>query len=128
MSVRYRQERQFGAVLAIIFAAVGLWPLLHAQAPAWGWVGISAALLLVAGLAPAVLSPVVKIWLKIGHIIAVINTWLLLAIAFFLLITPLALLFRLFGRDLLALRVKKKDSYWLAHDKRWSPDSFKNQF
>jgi hypothetical protein len=128
MSSEYRHERQFGTVLAVILTFIGLRPLIDGQPPLWIWLGIAAVLLLIAWLASSLLTPVVKVWMKVGHIIGVFNTRLLLAILFFLVVTPLALLFRLVGRDALALRLKKSGSYWRANEKSWKPDSFRNQF
>ena len=124
----YRQERVFGSVLACIAAVLSLWPLLNHGALSLPW-GIAAfALLLFTWLAPRLLSPILKIWLKFGHLLGIINTRLLLGIAFFLFITPIALLFKLTGRDALALRFQQKASYWKDQNKTWSPESFKKQF
>jgi len=107
---------------------IGLLPFTDGESPSWSWLVAAAILLFVAWLASGLLSPVVKIWMKIGHMVGVFNTRLLLAIIFFLLITPLAVLFRLAGRDALALRIKKGSSYWQENKKIWPPESFRNQF
>jgi hypothetical protein len=73
-------------------------------------------------------APLYRVWMKFSHVLGYINTRLLLAAVFFLVITPLALLMRLFGRDVLALRQEKRESYWQVQDKRWLPDSFRNRF
>ena len=125
---KHHQEKQFGIILACIVAAVSLWPLKNGQSPAWLWLIVSGVLLLVSLLAAGLLSPVLKVWMKVGHFVGLVNTKILLAIAFYIVITPLALFFRLVGRDALSLRQKKLASYWLVNKKKWSPDEFKNQF
>ena len=73
--------------------------------------------------------PVGRLWMALGERLGVINTYIILAVAFYLVITPLALLFRLTGRDLLGLKWKKRHaSYWIETSRRWPPDSFRNQF
>ena len=130
MSIKkYQQERQFSFALILVFIVIGLWPLINDEAIKTHWLAISAIQLMVAWVVPGVLSPIVRIWVKIGHMLGVINSHILLAIAFYFVITPVALLFKLMGRDGLALRWhNKKKSYWHRHEKTWSPDSFKKQF
>lgn len=125
---KYRQEKQFGLVLACIAAGIALWPLIDGKTPSATWGAASLVLLLITWQAAMLLTPVVKVWMKLGHFLMIVNTKILLAIAFYLIITPLALLFKLLGRDALGLRLKKMASYWLPHEKKWSPESFKNQF
>jgi len=69
-----------------------------------------------------------KAWRMLGHWLGVINTQLLLAIAFFVVITPLALLFKVMGRDLLGMKPQHRKSDWVVVDKSWTADSFKNQY
>ena len=48
-----------------------------------------------------------------------INTRLILFIVFYLIFTPLGLVMRLFGADLLERKIdKRKDSYWLKKEKK----------
>lgn len=128
MTSHYRQEKQFGLVLSLIALVIGLWPLFDKETISWPWALASTALLLIALLAPVVLSPLFKAWMSIGHVLGIINNHLLLAIIFFIFITPLALFFRLTGRDALHMKQKKATSYWQKEEKKWPPESFKNQF
>lgn len=77
---------------------------------------------------PRLPSALVRAWLGLGQLLGWINTRILLALVFFAVITPLALVFRLVGRDALALRLKTRASYWHTPERQWAPDSFKNQF
>lgn len=96
-----------GAVLVI--AAVQ-W---RRGAPQWVWVtlmAITATLLLAAAVAPSLLRPVYRGWMRLGEVLAWVNTRILLTLIFFLVVTPIGLLMRLFGRSPIATR--KEDSYW----------------
>lgn len=128
MTSNLRQEKQFGLALALISAGIAFWPLVDGAAPAWPWAVACFVLLLVTWRAAMLLSPVVKVWMRVGHFLGIVNTRILLGIAFFVVITPLAFIFKLLGRDPLRLRFNKLASYWLKNDKQWSPESFKNQF
>lgn len=123
----YRQERSFGLILAGIAGAIALWPTLDGQAPAGSWLMAAAGLAVLALAVPIVLKPLLKAWLAVGHVLGTLNTWLLLALAFFLLITPLALVFRMIGRDTLKLRAEPAPSYWTSREEH-TFSSFKDQF
>lgn len=83
-------------------------------APQWVLVtllSIVAALLLGAAVAPALLRPVYRGWMRFGEALAWVNTRILLTLIFFLVVTPTGLVMRLFGRSPIA-RARQTDSYW----------------
>ena len=72
--------------------------------------------------APDSLAPVYKRWLKIGHFIGRVITTLILAILYFLLITPAAIIKRfLGGRPLPMEPDKTKSSYWVTRSEPAQP-------
>ena len=128
MLTTYQMERQFGALLAVVAAVVAVWPLFAGGSIAWPW-GVAALLLLsLAWRAPRLLTPPARAWLWLGHLLGYVNTRVILALVYFLVITPVALLFRLLGRDALRLKRVKGTSYWRTEERRWPPESFKEQF
>ncbi len=80
-------------------------------------------------IAPQALAPLNRIWFGIGVLLGKIVSPIVLGIIFFLLISPVSLVSRLFGRDELKLLKRNLDSYWVVRE---SPDpatdSFKNQY
>ncbi|MDP9193482.1 MAG: SxtJ family membrane protein [Acidobacteriota bacterium] len=74
-------------------------------------VSIAALLLLLAAVAPSLLHPVYRGWMRVGEVLGWINTRILLTLVFFLVVTPIGLLMRLFGRSPIAVR--RNDSYWV---------------
>lgn len=128
MTHHYRQERQFAIALSIILTIIALWPLMASEAPRWGLLFIATAAILAPACLPRVFSPILKVWLPLGHLLGILNTWLLLALIFFLLITPMALLFRLLQRDELKLRHGTRGDYWVMRNDTITPQSFRNQY
>lgn len=128
MLVTYRMEKQFALLLAAVMCGVALWPLLFGGGVVWLWSVAALLPLALAWRAPSLLTPLARGWLWLGHQLGRMNSWVILALLFFLLITPVALLFRLVGRDALRLRQAKQPSYWLRQERRWSPERFKDQF
>ncbi|MFO1316111.1 MAG: SxtJ family membrane protein [Burkholderiales bacterium] len=101
-----RELRKFGAVLAVAFPAVFclLLPWLFARPVPWWPLAVSAVLLALAAVAPAALAPVERAWLRVGHVLGWVNTRILLAVLFFVLVLPLGLLLRLLRKLPIARR------------------------
>ncbi len=127
MELTTRFLRQFAVVLASVFGLLALWSFFYAGV-LWLWLLAALVSLVLAWLAPNSLRPLASAWMWIGHWLGFVNTRVLLGMVFFLVITPVSLLFRMTGRDALALRHKQASSYWQKQDKSWLPDDFKNQF
>lgn len=85
-------------------------------------------LLLIALILPILLRPFNWIWYWIGQILNKIVSPVVLSVLFFGLITPIAVISRLFGRDPLRLKQRKTDSYWIDRSPTGSSTSFENQF
>ena len=95
-----RQLRHFGLLVGGIFGLIGLWPLVwrHQNPRLWA-LALTVALVVPALIAPRVLAPVQRLWLKLGEGLAWINTRILLGLVFYGLITPMGVVMRLMGRD-----------------------------
>jgi len=127
---RIGSERAFGLVFAGFFLLVSLWPLLHRAPPRVWALPVAAAFALCAWLAPRLLAPLNRLWFRFGELLHRIVSPVALGIIFFGVITPYALVMRLFGRDALLLRKRSaRPSYWVRREPPGPPpDSFRNQF
>ena len=112
--------RKFGLVTGFIFSALfGLllpWLFEH-TIPYWPWI-LSSVLILWALIHPHSLGPVYNLWMKIGHILGWINTRIILAIMFYLLFFPIAIIMKILGKDPL---YKKLDSELSSYRKESLP-------
>ena len=129
-TVKSSSDRSFGIVFTVFFAIIGLLPLLHGRGLRLWALAVSAVFLLLALLVPASLAPANRLWTKFGMLLHHIVSPLALGILFFLVVTPIGLMMRLFGKDPLRLRLDRSaSSYWIE---RTPPgpdaDSLKNQF
>ena len=125
-------ERRFGALFTLVFAALGLYGHFY---KGWGSgvvVGLFVASLVVALvtlLAPRLLAPFNKAWFQLGQLMGKVVSPIVLGVIFFLLLTPVGLITRLFGRDELRLKRKPVSSYWVDRSPPGpAGDTFKNQF
>ncbi len=123
-------ERAFGLVFAALFFLVSLWPLLERASPRLWAIGVAAAFALCAWLAPRLLAPLNRLWFKFGELLHRIVSPIALAAIFYGVITPFAVVMRLFKRDALLLRRRSaRPSYWVRREPPGPPpDSFGNQF
>lgn len=80
-------------------------------------------------IAPKTLTSLNRLWFSIGLLLGKIVSPVVLGIIFFLLISPISIVLRLFGRDELKLKQRNLDSYWVVRTPSGpSADSFKNQY
>ncbi|MCI2807811.1 SxtJ family membrane protein [Eoetvoesiella caeni] len=124
-------NRSFGALFTAIFAAIAIYShITGAQQHVWlSWAFICVLLGLITLLAPKLLLPFNKIWFLIGVSLAKIFNPLVLGVLFFIVLTPVALVAKVFGRDALRLKRREIPSYWIERCPPGpSPETFKNQF
>jgi len=130
-STQLPSERKFGLLFTAIFFAMGGygWFRSASDISVYGWLGAALVVGLITLLAPHLLRPLNKAWFLLGQLMGKIVSPLVLGIIFFVLITPIALMTRLFGRDELRIKKQSIDSYWIQRDPVGpTSDSFKNQF
>ena len=95
-----KELRQFGLLVGTVFTVIGLWPLGFRGEPLRLWaIGVGGLLIAFGGILPQLLAPIHKGWMWVGHILGWINTRILLGIVFYVLVTPMGLVFRLMGKD-----------------------------
>lgn len=123
-------ERSFGLVFATVFTVIGLYPLARGD-PAHIWaVAVAALFLAAAVVAPGLLKPLNRIWFRLGLALHRVVSPTVMAVLFYLTVTPVGLLMRLFGKDPLRLRFDAKaESYWIVREPPGpDPETMRNQF
>jgi hypothetical protein len=119
-----REWRRFGLLIGLLLIGLGLWLgwQTHPAARAWCLVAGLVALLL-SWIAPSLLRWPYLIWMTIGLFLGTIVSTLLLTLLFFFLVTPIALIARLLGKDFLALKlVRNGSSYWKRREPAQQPE------
>jgi DMSO reductase anchor subunit len=94
------EGRKFGLTVGLAFgllAAVGWW---RGRLPVAAALGTLSALLILGGLiAPAQLGPVYRAWMALAHFISRFTTPVVTGVLYFVVLTPVGLLMRAFGKD-----------------------------
>ncbi|MFN0042000.1 MAG: SxtJ family membrane protein [Alphaproteobacteria bacterium] len=128
--VRGSSNRGFGMVFTIVFAVIGLVPLLGGGGVRWWSVALAGAILGAAFFAPRLLAPFNFLWMRFGLLLHRAINPLIMALLFFSTVTPIGLLMRALGKDPLRLKWDRAAaSYWIARTPPGpAPDTMKNQF
>jgi len=122
--------KNFGMTMGIAFLVITLlFYLRHKQAGLYTSI-ISLLLFISAYGSPNLLKPIYIFWMRLAFVLGWINTRLILLVMFYLIFTPIGLVMRLFGMDLLHRRIEtNKDSYWLKKaEKVFNPLDYERQF
>lgn len=123
-------ERSFGLVFAGAFLILGLFPLVRSQGVhAWA-LGLSALFLALSLIAPAVLRPLNVVWFRVGLLLHHVTSPIILGLLFYGTILPIALVYRLLGRDPLLLKFDRDlPTYWSERNPPGpAPESMRQQF
>ena len=111
--IKIGSNKSFGIVFFIVFLIIAIWPLLNGYEIRYWSLIISIIFLLLGTLNSKFLTPLNKIWFKIGVLIGNVISPIVMSIIFFLVVTPTALIMKILGKDLLNLKKNTKNSYWI---------------
>ena len=124
--VKISSNRSFGIVFFVVFLIIAIYPLTHSGDVRLWSVIISIIFLVLGLLNSKILTPLNKLWFKFGIFLGKIISPIIMGIIFFLVVTPIGLLMRLLGKDLINLKYNNNKSYWI--EKKGPKSKMKNQF
>ena len=111
-------NRSFGILFFLVFLGFGLWPLTKEMSPNIYLIIISVIFLFLGLLNSKLLSPLNNLWIKFGEILGKVIAHIVMAVVYFLILTPISLLVRLFGKDLIGMKFSNNiKSYWIKRKK-----------
>ncbi len=125
-----KEYRKFGITVGLVFIVLAM-ILFYYEKSSYQYFSIIGGLLLIAGIiVPKVLSPLQKVWMMLAVIMGYFMSRLILTILFYLIVTPIGWVAKLFGKDFLDLKLEKqKKSYWhIREEKEYSRIDTERQF
>ena len=124
--IKIGSNRGFGIVFFVVFLLIAIYPLLKGS-DLRIWSLIISFIFLVLGLTKSnLLTPLNILWFKFGLFLGKIISPLIMGFIFFAVVTPIGIIMRLLGNDLLNLKYNTNKSYWIEKDGVKS--KMKNQF
>ena len=124
--IKIGSNRNFGIVFFVVFLLIGFWPILSGNELRIWSILISLIFLILGILNSKVLTPLNKAWFRFGIFLGNFVSPIIMGIIFFLVVTPIGLLMKLLGKDLINLKKNNEKTYWIQRNKIKS--SMKNQF
>ena len=106
----------FGLIFGIILSMFGLFLIYKRIDYFIYFVSVGLIFLILGFIAPKILKPIYKIWMTFSVIVGWIMTRLILSMLFYTVITGIAILTRIIGKDFLNLKIHNKESYWNNRD------------
>ena len=126
MKKKKNTNRSFGILFFIVFSIISIWPVLSGgELRLWSF--ILAIIFLIMGITKSrFLTPFNRAWIKFGELLGVIISPLIMGLVYFLVVLPIGILMRAFGKDLLSLKFNKNiKTYW---NKKEAKTNFDKQF
>ena len=111
-------NRSFGILFFLVFLIISLWPLKNGNNLNFYFLITSGIFLILGAYNSNLLTPLNKGWIKFGEILGLIIAPIVMGLVYFVILTPVSLIVRLFGKDLIGLKfLKENESYWIKRKK-----------
>ena len=119
-------NKSFGIVFFIFFLIISIYPLInHGEIRKWSLV-LSVIFLALGLINSKILNPLNNMWFKFGILLGKIISPLVMGVIFFFIVTPISIIMKILGKDILSLKKNNKRSYWIKKSNIIS--KMKNQF
>ena len=114
--IKVSSNKSFGIVFSIFFLLISVYLLLNND-PIYYWSLFVSFIFLVLGLMNSkILSPLNLLWFKFGILLGRIISPVVMGVIFFLVVTPISIILKIFGKDVLNLKFNNNKTYWIVKD------------
>ena len=124
--IKISSNRSFGLVFFIFFLILSTYPLLNEGELNKIFFIVALFFLFLGLINSKILTPLNIIWFKFGIFLGKIVSPVVMGLIFFLVVTPIGLIMKIFKKDLLNLNYNNEKTYWV--NKNNVKSSMKNQF
>ena len=125
-NIKLGSNRSFGIVFFIFFLIVATYPLYFGENIRIWSLALSFIFLVLGLLNSRILTPLNLIWFKFGMLLGRVVSPFVMGLVFFLVVTPTGLIMRMLKKDLLNLKKKSSNTYWINREQ--TKTDMKNQF
>ncbi|MBU0475040.1 MAG: hypothetical protein KKF62_12875 [Bacteroidetes bacterium] len=124
-----KELKKFGKSVGLVLLLIGIILLIYSKAVFPIFLSLGSFLVAAAYIFPIILLPFQKIWMTFAVIMGFVMTRVILSILFYLVITPISFLSKIFQKDFLNLKIEKdKKSYWNLRNENYDKSSTEKQF
>ena len=126
-NIKMGSNRSFGLVFFVVFLILGLWPVKSGGEINILLILVSLVFLFLAITKSKFLTPFNKLWFKFGIKLGAIIAPIVMSVVFFLVVTPIGIIMKIIGKDLINKKIyKDTKTYWINRKK--AIGSMKRQF
>ena len=128
--VKSGSDKSFGLVFGVVFAVIGLRPLLNVQPIRFWALVVSVLLVLLSYALPQILAPFNRLWFLFGRLLHKIVNPIVMGLIFYTTVTPIGLILRLLGKRPIPVKFDPDiESYWIKREPPGpTPESMSQQF
>ena len=112
-----KKNKQFGYLFFFVFSFISIFNFLNSNKINYILILLSIIFLIITIFKPMLFDGISNIWIKFGELLGVFISPIVMALIFFLFLTPLSFIVRLIGKDLLNTKFSKQKSYWIKREK-----------
>lgn len=124
-----KELKRFGNTIGIVLILIAIVLFIYSKSSAPYFLIIGGVLIVSAYTFHKILLPLQKLWMALAAVLGFIMTRVILSILFYLMITPINFISRLFGKDFLNLKIEKeKKSYWNLREEEYKKSSTEKQY
>ena len=128
METIFTSNKKFGMLFTVVFLLLSIFFYLkQIYVTSVIFILISSVIFFLALFFNKFLTPLYNLWMKFGLILGKVVSPVVMGFIYFFVISPIAIMMKLLGRDELRLKKAQRSSYWQkrAYKRHFS---FKNQF
>jgi len=103
----------FGIFLSLLFLIVGLYPSKIVSAIKFSFLFLFLVFFIITIVKPDMFTILNKLFIKIGFLLGTTISPIIMAFIFFLVITPIGIIFRLFNKQNMTSTTSRTSSYWI---------------
>ena len=112
-----KKNKQFGYLFFFVLSLVSIFIFFNSNKINYILISLSLIFLIITIFKPILFDRISNIWIKFGELLGMFISPLVMALIFFLFLTPLSFIIRIMGKDLLNTKFSKQKSYWIKREK-----------
>ena len=112
-----KKNKQFGYLFFFVLSFISIFIFFNSNKINYILISLSLIFLIITIFKPILFDKISNIWIKFGELLGMFISPLVMALIFFLFLTPLSLILRIMRKDLLNTKFSKQKSYWIKREK-----------
>ena len=114
---KIRKNKQFGYLFFLILLVISIFNFFNSNKINYIFISLSLIFLVITIFKPMFFDKLSNAWIKLGELLGRVIAPIVMALVFFIFLTPISFFVRIIGKDLLNTKFSKQKSYWIKREK-----------